>query len=286
MFHKQLNHKIIIDNIKKASIKIHELLSNYSSDLGVQIQSKNTSGDNIKKIDILSDNIISSILDETPGVAAYASEEREHINIINENNDYLVSYDPLDGSGNVDLNISCGTIVGIFKYNKDSDNIKYKDLVASLYFLYSSSLQLIIADTNVCKYSYINGNWVITNANIKIPPSYNIHCINMGRYKYWNDITKQKIGQLISDGKSVRWSGCMVVDVHRVLMEGGCFYYIADNKQPTGKLRILYEIYPMSHIIKLCDGECIMNDKEIENSCISKINIHDTGSIILGNYNK
>ena len=274
----------ILNSLKLPFIAINELLRYSNSlELGSETSSNNSSGDFIKKLDDLANTLIKDSLIENKNVRAIASEEDNDI-IITKNTlgKYLVSFDPIDGSSNIDANITVGTIFCIFKYEKE----KIKDgnnIVMSGYCLYGSSTQLIVASQNTVNMFILNKNneFELFNKDHKMPIDGKQYSINHSNNNRWINIKiAEYTSTLISKGKTQRWVGSLVADAHRTIIKGGVFLYPIDSKQPNGKIRLIYEAYPMAYIFK-----CVGGYSSNEFQCILDIkfptNIHEKTSLIL-----
>lgn len=248
----------IIDCLMNASIEISKMLRITNPIYYAKYVAINESGDKMKMGDKVSDELITNTLVDCKYIKAYGSEEMADIVETHSTyGEYLVVWDPLDGSGNIGVGLSVGTIFCIFKYNEDCIN-SGRDIVAAGYFLYSSSTQMVVATDKVRSY-ILNDKYELMNDNLRIPNEGKIYSINEGNKKYWND---QQVIKYIQScgGKSLRWNGCMVSDCHRVLHEGGSFMYPSDTKRKNGKLRLVYEAYPFAYIFFRAGGYSVMQD--------------------------
>ena len=279
----------IIEQIKMATIEISKLLRSYIPS-GCNVSQKiNKSGDTVNPVDILSNDIVKKHL-QNESIFAISSEEEDEVIFMNENGKYLVVFDPLDGSKNIDCSLSTGSIFGIYKLgkNKQINDLTGHNIVYSSFALYSSAtLYLdcfdhsdlyILSDTD-----NKTSNYQLIKQNIQIPLKSKFYYVNESNRKRMNNKLQLLIDKLTSEGKSNRWTGCMVSDVHRLLTNGGIFFYPCDTKSKKGKLRIVYEILPMSHIVHKCNGHSYI-DYETKTSALDmKIgnDIHDKSPIFL-----
>ena len=258
----------------------------------------NESGDAQKKLDVLSNEVFINVLRSSEKVSVLASEEENDALVVDvEGASYIVAFDPLDGSSNIDANISIGSIFGIWKkitpglmgsiedlYQKGSD------MIAGGYCLYGSSTQLVlcIQEGKVNGYTLDPsiGEFLLTHPDIKIPSKGQIYSINEGNASLWDTTIKEYINDKKfpkkNDDKpySLRYVGSMVADVHRTLLYGGIFLYPKDSKNPDGKLRLLYECFPMAYIVENAGGKASNGSKRILELKPKKI--HDRCAIILG----
>lgn len=272
----------------------------------------NIQGEEQKKLDVISNNVLKNALRFTGKLGVIASEEEDHPVLVEEayNSKYVAVFDPLDGSSNIDAAISTGTIFGIFRENEyclidDSteDITKAQEqclmqtlqpgdnLVASGYCMYSSSTIMMFTlgdgvhgftlDPNI-------GEFVLTHPNVKIPKRGKIYSFNEANSPMWETGLQNYVND-IKNGKgesgvkySSRYIGSMVGDVHRTLLYGGIFGYPADTKNVNGKLRLLYEAAPMSFIINQAGGKSSTGRGGIME--IHPTNVHQRVPTILGSY--
>lgn len=259
------------------------------------LDQKNESGENQQKLDVLSNDVIKNVLSKCGKCCVFASEEEEDCVIVDSKDaKYVVAFDPLDGSSNIDVNISIGTIFSILKKSDDSkpninDLLKNGDsIVAAGYCLYGSSTMMVLSIGNGSVNGYTldsnYGEFVLTHPDMKVPKKGNIYSINEGNYSIWDKATINYVNDKKNpkEGKpySLRYVGSMVADVHRTLIYGGVFMYPSDTKNKNGKLRVLYECFPMSFIIEHAGGMSTTGVNRVLD--INPKKIHDRCSIILG----
>jgi fructose-1,6-bisphosphatase I len=235
----------------------------------------NVQGEEVMKLDMLADQMIYRLNDHTGRLAVMASEEQEGIMAIPEKHatgKYVLLYDPLDGSSNIDYNVSIGTIFAIY-IRKSSDGPgtledclqKGRDLVVSGYLIYGASTMLVYTSGSGVHGFTLDpsvGEFLLTHANIRIPQKPKYYSVNQGYEKYWSEGVKRFTDYLqgrdgIGKGLSLRYIGSMVADFHRNLLAGGVFYYPADSKDPrytSGKLRLVYEAAPLAFIAEQAGG--------------------------------
>ncbi|KAG0683536.1 Fructose-1,6-bisphosphatase [Pichia californica] len=258
----------------------------------------NSTGDDQKKLDVIGDEIFINAMKASGNVKVLVSEEQEDLIIFEGNSgNYAVCCDPIDGSSNLDAGVSVGTIFGVYKLNSNSTgSIKDvlrsgNEMVAAGYTMYGASAHLMLTtghglngftlDTNL-------GEFILTHANLKIKNSKKIYSINEGNSFYWsneiqNYISSLKKPQIDNNDKpySARYIGSMVADVHRTLLYGGVFGYPSDIKSKTGKLRILYECFPMALLLEQAGGMAV-NDKGERILDLIPKKIHERSGIWLG----
>ena len=273
----------ILDNIKVACCQISNLLTSGNClQLGSKISVNNSCGDEVKKLDVLSNDIMKEALLNHPDIRAIGSEEDEDI-IYTENKDgkYFVSFDPLDGSSNIKFNISVGTIFCVFEY-KNGQIESGRNIVMAGYAIYGFNTLLVTTTYNGLDIYLLNNNrFEKISEGYRMPITGNIYAINESNKYRWLDNRIQKyVDLLINDKKTVRWIGCMVTDVHRTLIKGGLFAYPLDSKSPKGRLRLIYEAYPMAYIFQCAGGYSSNENKNILDIKFPE-DIHSRTSVML-----
>jgi fructose-1,6-bisphosphatase I len=240
----------------------------------------NIQGEEVMKLDALADRMIYRLNDHTGRLAVMASEEQEDILPVSPRfpiGKYVLLYDPLDGSSNIDYNVSIGTIFAIFRRKTRSgpgtleDCLqKGRDLVAAGYLVYGASTMLVYTSgmgVHGFTLDPIVGEFLLTHRNIRTPENPKYYSVNQGYERYWSEGIQRFTKYLQGDepdiagefrkGLSMRYIGSMVADFHRNLLGGGIFYYPADNKDPRyteGKLRLCYEGAPLAFIMEQAGG--------------------------------
>jgi fructose-1,6-bisphosphatase I len=240
-----------------------------------EVGHENIQGEDVQKLDVYAQDVIYQLNDHTGRLAVMASEEEKDIIPIPENyprGKYVLLFDPLDGSSNIDFNVSVGTIFAIYKRRTHSgpgtlEDVlqKGREMVAAGYMVYGSSTMLVYSvghgvngftlDPNI-------GEFLLSHPNIRLPEPPKYYSVNQGYEKYWTEGIKRYTRWLQGEegacrSLSLRYIGSMVADVHRTLLGGGVFYYPADTKDPKkpgGKLRLLYEANPMAFVIEQAGG--------------------------------
>ncbi len=237
---------------------------------------ENVHGEAVRKLDEFANTTIIRAMQTGGHLCAMASEESEGIIPIPSSvpmGSYVILFDPLDGSSNIDINVTIGTIFSIFRRvtPRDDQDGEMIDLVqpglrqvAAGYALYGSSTALVYTTgdgVDMFTYDPTLGEFLLSSHNIQIPKKSNYYSINEGNYSYWYPGTKKYIDHLKSvdeaDGRpySLRYIGTAVADVHRTLMYGGIFAYPADQRSPEGKLRLMYEVNPLALLIEQAGGK-------------------------------
>lgn len=255
----------------------------------------NSTGDDQKKLDVIGDEIFINALKASGKVKLVVSEEQEDLIVFDGDGRYAVVCDPIDGSSNLDAGVSVGTIFGIYRLPENSSgSIKDvlrpgKELVAAGYTMYGASANLVLTiGQGVNGFTLDNalGEFILTHPNLKLPDSRSIYSVNEGNSFYWPEGTKKffesiKFPTDNSKPYSARYIGSMVADVHRTILYGGLFAYPADKKSKNGKLRILYEGFPMAMIIEQAGGTAI-DDNGTRILDIVPTEIHQRTGVWLG----
>ena len=288
---------VIIENLADAAIIISKTIKtiNKISHSEVNKKSINVDGDLQKPLDIKSDEIIIDYLKKSP-VAGYASEEQEGFIDFKNNNEFIVFADPLDGSSNIDVNVSIGTIFSIMPKNNllldkafTQSGSKQK---SSGFFVYGPQTTLFLTvgkgtllfalDENIEKF-------IIINDEVSIPKSTSEFAINAAYKRYWNSPTAKYI-QDCQDGEEgsrkknfgMRWVGSLVADASRILIRGGVFLYPSDarTKYKNGRLRLTYEANPIAFLIEQAGGKAINGIDNI--LAVPVKNIHQRSPLVFG----
>lgn len=247
-------------------------------------QSTNVHGESVKKLDEFANDIIFRAMDHGGHVCVMASEESTGLMHIPQNykkGRYVLVFDPLDGSSNIDVNITIGTIFSIYRRLDTSldtegnvDDVLqpgYKQVCAG-YAVYGSSTQLVYTTgkgVDVFTFDPTIGEFLLSHSQVKIPKRGKIYSINEGNYHYWDKHLQQYVDYLKTPSEdkahpySLRYIGTAIADVHRTLFYGGIFMYPGDSKSPNGKLRLIYEVNPLSAIIEEAGGRATNGNEEI-----------------------
>jgi fructose-1,6-bisphosphatase I len=220
---------------------------------------QNVYGEDVEKLDSYANEVITSSLLACPAVYAVGSEELEQPKLSGHDGMYNITHDPLDGSKNIDTNLPIGTIFGIYPKHETVMQ-KGSTLIASGYVLYGPSLMLILATygkVNGFTYDFMTKEFILSHENIKIG-DHKIYSINEGYMELFFESDKQYLQSLKNGAEySLRYVGSMVGDIHRTLLKGGIFLYPADSKHENGKLRLLYEVAPISFLIIQAGGKAV-----------------------------
>ncbi|CAB0041957.1 unnamed protein product [Trichogramma brassicae] len=258
----------------------------------------NVQGEEVKKLDVLSNELFINMLTSSFTTCLLVSEENPTaIEVTTENHGkYIVCFDPLDGSSNIDCLVSVGSIFGIYKKLDDSGKATPsvadalqpgKNLVAAGYALYGSATMMVLSigrGVNGFTYDPSIGEFILTERDMKIPKRGKIYSINEGNEKSWDGAIKEYVAskKYPETGKpySSRYVGSMVADVHRTIKYGGIFMYPATKDNPNGKLRLLYECIPMSYIVREAGGLASNGERDILD--VVPTSIHQRSPIYLG----
>lgn len=238
--------KELIDFIKKAVIEISKELKNpdtsYSS-------TENATGDKQLKLDVKSDLIITDILSKCKGVKALISEEKDEILNINDKAKFIIAYDPLDGSSLLDVNFSVGSIFAIYEQEASARNLK-----AAIYSIYGPRLELVFAYDKVELFRLDKDEQFALVKELKMSQKGKINASG-GTQRDWSKIHSDFIKSLFDEGYRLRYSGAMVSDIHQILCKGGgIFSYPATKNAPNGKLRALFEVFPLAFVVQKAGG--------------------------------
>lgn len=256
----------------------------------------NVQGEEVKKLDVLANELFINMLRASYTTCLLVSEENETaIEVdIDKQGKYIVCFDPLDGSSNIDCLVSIGSIFAIYKKNTEGpvtvqDALQSgSNIVAAGYALYGSATMVVLSigeGVNGFMLDPAIGEFILTQPNITIKPRGKIYSLNEGYAKFWDEPTKKYIQRkkFPEDGKApygARYIGSMVADVHRTIVYGGIFMYPATKESPKGKLRLMYECNPMSFIVEKAGG--LSTNGSISILDIKPESIHQRTPIFLG----
>ncbi|GJN73613.1 fructose-1,6-bisphosphatase [Purpureocillium lilacinum] len=264
--------------------------------------SSNSTGDDQKKLDVISNDLFIEAMRSSGKCALLVSEEEDEIIYFKnaEGARYAVACDPIDGSSNLDAGVSVGTIFAVHKLPEGSTGTKEDilkpgtELVAAGFTMYGASAQLVLTmkDSSVNGFTLDNGigEFILTHPNMRIPRARAIYSVNEGNSLYWQKPTVDYFNSLKTaqaDGKpySSRYIGSMVADAYRTLLYGGIFAYPADKKSPKGKLRILYECAPMALVFENAGGQAL--DSNMKRMLeVAPEHIHDRAGIYMGSWDE
>ncbi len=238
----------IFEAFKACAPHIYKLISEGSSEYSA---THNATGDQQLKVDVKADELIEEALSRIPAVKGICSEEKEGIVPLNPKGRYMVAYDPLDGSSLMGVNMSVGSIFGIYE-----EEFGAKHLCAAAYIIYGLGIELIIAKERVQRYRFREGKFEYCG-DLVLKSRGNINATGATQ-KYWSPKHRALINSLFDAGYRLRYSGGMVPDLHHILIKGGgLFSYPGTEDHPRGKLRMLFEVLPFAFIFEKAHGGAI-----------------------------
>ncbi|MFO0755229.1 MAG: class 1 fructose-bisphosphatase [Byssovorax sp.] len=284
-----LSAKLITSKVRRAGL---------ANILGYTGQT-NVQGEEVQKLDEVANETLIAALGRHHHCAAIGSEEMDEIKVLSHDPraKYVVVFDPLDGSSNIDVNISIGTIFGVLR--KKTEGVATegdflspgRDLLAAGYVLYGSSTMLIMSTgvkggVHGFTYDPTVGEFFLSHENIRIPEKGKIYSINEGNSAHWTDPVRRWNAWIKDEDKASarpyggRYVGTLVADAHRTLLKGGIFAYPADKKSPGGKLRLLYEANPFAFIFEAAGGKATTGTERILD--IQPEKLHQRVPLVLG----
>ncbi len=300
---KNCSNAALVDVIDGLMVSCKEIaykvqLGSLAGVLGAAEQD-NVQGERQKKLDVIANDLIKHSLENMKAVKGICSEEEANPVPCNHDGEFLVMFDPLDGSSNIDVNVTVGTIFSILQANPDDDathDTTYlqtgREQLAAGYVLYGPSTLLALSTgrgTHIFTFDPRIGEFYLQREGVKIPPTTKEFAINMSNQRFWlpgmqnyvNDLLRGEEGPL---GKryNMRWIASMVAEIHRILTRGGIFMYPYDSREPSkpGKLRLMYEGNPMSMLIEQAGGKASTSKEPIMD--VVPENIHQRVSVIMG----
>lgn len=262
---------------------------------------ENVQGETQKKLDVNSNDYLIDALKIHPHVGGLASEELDEFTPAQENGKYLVLFDPLDGSSNIDINMCVGTIFSILPaknaVTQANDFMQAgTQQVAAGYVLYGPSTMMALTVGNGVAFFTLDPEtqtFLLTNENVQVAADTQEFAINASNQRHWEQPVKQYIDELLAGKTSVRekdfnmrWVACMVGDIHRILCRSGIFLYPYDLKDPkkAGRLRLMYEANPMSMLIEQAGGASTTGRVRILE--IEPTELHQRVPVIIGSKNE
>ena len=264
----------IFETIEKIAIKIDHAIK--TEDLGYS-DSANTSGEEQLKLDVKSDYIVEEAFKDVSLVKALVSEEKEGVLELHDEGKYTICYDPLDGSSLADVNLSVGSIFGIYE-----GELKAENLVASAYVVYGPRIELVTATRNA-KPKHYRAQEGLFNfiSEISLDEKGKLNAPG-GTQQNWSKQHKTFVDALFAEGYRLRYSGGMVPDLHQILLKGGgIFSYPGTSDKPNGKLRQLFEVIPFAFMYEQAGGQAI-NDEGMRLMELVPTHPHDTSPCFFG----
>ena len=264
--------------------------------------SENVQGEVQKKLDIIANEVLIEANEWGGHLAAMASEEMDSIYVVPNRypqGEYLLLFDPLDGSSNIDVNVSIGTIFSVLRKPEGGASVSEADFlqtgsaqVAAGYCVYGPQTTMVLTvGDGVAMFTLDReqGSFVLTQEDVRIPEDTQEFAINMSNMRHWDTPVKQYIDECLAGQEGVRgknfnmrWVASMVADVHRILTRGGVFMYPWDQREPNkpGKLRLMYEANPMSWLVEQAGGAATNGHQRILD--LKPEQLHQRVSVFLG----
>ena len=294
---KEEEISLIVKSLADAAIKISNTIRSIKPQESISNNDRklNSDGDIQKPLDIISDEILISFLEQSPA-AAYASEEQEGCIDFKNNNNFIVFADPLDGSSNIEVNVSIGTIFSIMSKN----NLPLEKAFiqngshqkSSGFFVYGPQTTLFITvgvGTSLFALDEIKGNFILVKDNITIPETTSEFAINAAYKRFWDNATLKYITECQNGVNGprkknfgMRWVGSLVADASRIFNRGGIFLYPSDSREKykNGRLRLTYEANPIAYLVEQANGEATDGHKNILNLEVNEL--HQRSPLIFG----
>jgi fructose-1,6-bisphosphatase I len=255
----------------------------------------NVQGEEVQKLDTFANDVLCTVLERSGRCAMVASEELEQARVLCETGKYIVCFDPLDGSSNIDVNISIGTIFSILRAQSAGGRLMEgalqpgRRIVAAGYAVYGSATTLFLS-TGFGVHGFTLdpgvGEFFLSHANVKCPHRGCTYSINEGNFVRWDERVRKWNAWIKTEDKALglpyghRYVGSLVADAHRTLLKGGIFAYPPDRKSPQGKLRLLYEANPMAFLFEQAGGAATNGVDRILD--IEPKGLHDRTALVLG----
>ena len=268
--------------------------------------SENVQGEVQKKLDIIANEVLIEANEWGGHLAGMASEEMDAIYVVPNRypkGEYLLLFDPLDGSSNIDVNVSIGTIFSVLRMPEDDRGVDEGDFlqsgtqqVAAGYCVYGPQTTLVLTvGDGVAMFTLDReqGSFVLTQENVRIPSDTQEFAINMSNMRHWDEPVRRYIDECLQGREgprekdfNMRWIASMVADVHRIMTRGGIFMYPWDKRDPNkpGKLRLMYEANPMGWLVEQAGGAATNGKQRILD--IKPTQLHERVSVILGSKNE
>ena len=279
-----LSTKIIADKVRRARLE----------DVLGSLAATNVQGEVQQKLDVISNDVLVRCLGTRSGVAIVASEEDEEPTLLRTESDgeqrYVVLFDPLDGSSNLDVAGGVGTIFSILRHDRCNADAEASILqpgsqqVAAGYVLYGSSTVMVLTTGNGVQMFVLDpsvGTYLLVEENLRIPSAGKIYSLNEGHRLGLPAPYQEYLHWAQDNGYSARYVGSMVADVHRTLLKGGVFLYPPSKKAPQGKLRLMYEANPMAMLVEQAGGlACVAKGQRIAD--VVPETLHQRTPVLLG----
>ncbi len=299
--------RLLLEVVARACKRISQSVSKGAlGDVMGSAESENIQGEVQKKLDIIANEVLIEANEWGGHLAAMASEEMDAIYVVPNRypqGEYLLLFDPLDGSSNIDVNVSIGTIFSVLRMPEDDRGVDEGDFmqagrcqVAAGYCVYGPQTTLVLTvGDGVAMFTLDReqGSFVLTQEDVKIPKDTREFAINMSNMRHWDAPVRRYIDECLAGVEgprekdfNMRWVASMVADVHRILTRGGVFLYPWDKREPNkpGKLRLMYEANPMAWLIEQAGGVASNGHQHILD--IAPTSLHQRVSVILGAKNE
>lgn len=299
--------RLLIEVVARACKRIsHSVNKGALGDVLGTAGSENVQGEVQKKLDIIANEVLIEANEWGGHLAAMASEEMDSIYLVPNRypqGEYLLMFDPLDGSSNIDVNVSIGTIFSVLKKPEGHPGVTEDDFlqagaqqVAAGYCVYGPQTTLVLTfGDGVAMFTLDReqGSFVLTQENVRIPEDTKEFAINMSNMRHWDAPVKRYVDECLAGTEgprnkdfNMRWIASMVADVHRILTRGGVFMYPWDKREPNkpGKLRLMYEANPMSWLVEQAGGAATNGRERILD--IKPTKLHERVSVVLGSKNE
>ncbi|MET4576690.1 class 1 fructose-bisphosphatase [Ottowia thiooxydans] len=299
--------RLLLEVVARACKRIsHSVNKGALGDVLGTAGSENVQGEVQKKLDIIANEVLIEANEWGGHLAAMASEEMDAIYLVPNRyprGEYLLLFDPLDGSSNIDVNVSIGTIFSVLKMPEGDRGVEERDFlqpgkcqVAAGYCVYGPQTTLVLTvGDGVAMFTLDReqGSFVLTQDDVRIPADTKEFAINMSNMRHWDTPVKRYVDECLEGregprGKdfNMRWIASMVADVHRIMTRGGIFMYPWDKREPSkpGKLRLMYEANPMGWLVEQAGGAATNGHERILD--VQPGQLHERVSVILGSKNE
>lgn len=261
----------IFKAIQKTAIRIKEAID--TKDIGYS-QQENSSGETQLQLDIKCDMIIEEEFSNIASIHTIASEEKEKEMLLHDEGKYFIAYDPLDGSSLIDVNLSVGSIFGIYE-----SSFGAKNMVASCYVVFGPRVEMVFAYNKAKLYLLQSGEFEFVK-EIRLSEKGKLNAPG-GTQQNWTSYHKELVDSFFAEGYRLRYSGGMVPDLHQILLKGGgLFSYPGTSDRPNGKLRKLFEVFPFAFVFKKAGGEAVDGKDDLLE--LGHSHVHDTSACFFG----
>ena len=261
----------IFDAIQRSAKRIKDAID--TKDIGYS-QQENSSGETQLELDIKCDMIIEEEFSKVAAIHTIASEEKEHAETLHEDGRYFIAYDPLDGSSLIDVNLSVGSIFGIYDGAFGADK-----MIAACYVVYGPRVEMVFAQNKAKLYLLQAGEFEFVK-EIRLGEKGKLMAPG-GTQQNWESYHKEMIDGFFKEGYRLRYSGGMVPDLHQILLKGGgLFSYPATSDKPEGKLRRLFEVFPFAFVYETAGGEATNGNENLMS--LGYAHVHDTSPCFFG----